>query len=145
MLGIKHPIILAGMAAVSNAELGAAVSNAGGMAIVGGAQLSPEGLRKVIKELKERLDDKNAPFGVDLLLPQVGGNARKTNYDYTHGTLDELVDIGKCRSDGVGYFPLADCSSRLRLQWWRRRRPCSSAPWACRRSGLWRSCTHTTS
>jgi hypothetical protein len=25
------------------------------------------------------------PFGVDLLLPQVGGGGRKTNYDYTGG------------------------------------------------------------
>ncbi len=33
------------------------------------------------------------PFGVDLLLPQVGGNARKTNYDYTKGSLPELIDV----------------------------------------------------
>lgn len=39
------------------------------------------------------MDDKNAPFGVDLALPPVGGNARKTNHDYTHGKLDELIDI----------------------------------------------------
>jgi len=39
------------------------------------------------------LKNKNAPFGVDLLLPQVGGNARKTNYDYTGGKLEELIDI----------------------------------------------------
>jgi len=39
------------------------------------------------------MDDKNAPFGIDLLLPQVGGNARKTNYDYTKGKLNQLVDI----------------------------------------------------
>ena len=32
-------------------------------------------------------------FGVDLALPQVGGSARKTNHDYTHGQLDELVDV----------------------------------------------------
>merc|ERR1712217_311476 len=31
--------------------------------------------------------------GVDLLLPQVGGGARKTNKDYTGGALDKLVDI----------------------------------------------------
>merc|ERR1719210_1825845 len=43
--------------------------------------------------LKDDLEDKNAPFGVDLLLPQVGGSARKTNKDYTGGTLPELVDI----------------------------------------------------
>jgi NAD(P)H-dependent flavin oxidoreductase YrpB (nitropropane dioxygenase family) len=50
-------------------------------------------LREQIEELKAGLNDRNAPFGVDLLLPQVGGNARKTNYDYTHGHLDELVDV----------------------------------------------------
>lgn len=31
--------------------------------------------------------------GVDLLLPQVGGNARKTNKDYTDGQLPELIDV----------------------------------------------------
>lgn len=37
--------------------------------------------------------DKSLPFGVDLALPQVGGSARKTNHDYTHGHLDELIDV----------------------------------------------------
>ena len=50
-------------------------------------------LREQIAELKADLHDKNAPFGVDLLLPQVGGSARKTNYDYTKGKLGELTDI----------------------------------------------------
>lgn len=50
-------------------------------------------LREQIAELKSFLNDQNAPFGVDLLLPQVGGSARKTNYDYTKGKLGELVDI----------------------------------------------------
>lgn len=50
-------------------------------------------LREQIAELKSYLKDKNAPFGVDLLLPQVGGNARKTNYDYTKGKLNELIEI----------------------------------------------------
>ena len=45
-----------------------------------------------MKELKERLNDKTA-FGVDLLIPKVGGNARKTNYDYTKGKLDEMIEI----------------------------------------------------
>jgi hypothetical protein len=35
-------------------------------------------LREQIAELKAHLKDKNGPFGVDLLLPQVGGSARKT-------------------------------------------------------------------
>jgi NAD(P)H-dependent flavin oxidoreductase YrpB (nitropropane dioxygenase family) len=54
---------------------------------------SPAFLSKQIAQLKSHLVDKNAPFGVDLLLPQVGGNARKTNSDYTSGKLPELIDI----------------------------------------------------
>lgn len=38
-------------------------------------------------------DDKKSCFGVDLLVPQVGGSARKTNYDYTRGALPEMIDI----------------------------------------------------
>merc|ERR1712070_733992 len=60
---------------------------------IGGVGFSPETLRKTIKMLKDDLVDKKAPFGVDLLLPQVGGNARKTNKDYTGGNLGELIDI----------------------------------------------------
>ena len=47
----------------------------------------------LLQELKEGLNDPNAPFGVDLLLPQVGSGARATNYDYTGGDLPELIDI----------------------------------------------------
>merc|ERR1712232_213023 len=69
------------------------VTNAGGLGNIGGVGFTPDALRKTIKMLKDDLDDKNAPFGVDLLLPQVGGGARKTNKDYTGGTLPELIDI----------------------------------------------------
>ena len=58
-----------------------------------GVGYTPEFLKRQIEEIKEGLNDKNAPFGVDLLLPQVGGNARKTNTDYTGGKLPELIDI----------------------------------------------------
>eukprot|EP00435_Cladocopium_sp_Y103_P046328 s653_g13.t1 len=90
---IKHPVMLAGMAGAAGPELAAAVSNAGGLGNIGGVGFTPEALRKTIGLLKKDLVDKNAPFGVDLLLPQVGGGARKTNKDYTAGTLPELVDI----------------------------------------------------
>jgi len=46
-----------------------------------------------IAELKSYLNDKKAPFGVDLLLPKVGAGARATNYDYTKGKLGALVDV----------------------------------------------------
>ncbi|KAJ5502323.1 Oxidoreductase 2-nitropropane dioxygenase family [Penicillium fimorum] len=92
LLKINHPVLLAGMNVAAGPKLAAAVTNAGGLGVIGGLGYTPEMLREQITELKSYLNDKNAPFGVDLLLPQVGGNARKTNYDYTKGKLGELVD-----------------------------------------------------
>ncbi|KAG6901875.1 hypothetical protein C0995_006999 [Termitomyces sp. Mi166 len=66
---------------------------ASGIGIIGGVLQSPKFLQGSIDELKRYLDDKNAPFGIDLLLPQIGGSARKTNRDYTNGQLPELIDI----------------------------------------------------
>lgn len=91
--GIKHPVILAGMNVAAGPKLAAAVSNAGGLGVIGGVGYTPEMLKDQIAELKSFLDKPDLPFGVDLLLPQVGGSARKTNYDYTKGKLNELVDI----------------------------------------------------
>jgi NAD(P)H-dependent flavin oxidoreductase YrpB (nitropropane dioxygenase family) len=78
MFGIKHPVLLAGMNVAAGPKLAAAVSNAGGLGVIGGLGYTPEMLREQIDELKSYLTDKSLPFGVDLLLPQVGGNARKT-------------------------------------------------------------------
>lgn len=47
----------------------------------------------MLTDLKSNLRDPSLPFGVDLALPQVGGNARKTNHDYTHGQLDDLITV----------------------------------------------------
>ncbi|KAF9893696.1 hypothetical protein FE257_009864 [Aspergillus nanangensis] len=93
LLGIKHPVLLAGMFNVASPRLAAAVSNAGGLGVIGGVNYTPEKLQEALNELKSYLVDKSAPFGVDLLIPQVGGSARKTNYDYSHGKLDELISI----------------------------------------------------
>ncbi|KAI1215121.1 2-nitropropane dioxygenase-like protein [Annulohypoxylon truncatum] len=93
LLGIQHPILLAGMARVSGGALAAAVSNAGGLGVIGGFQYTPSQLRSIIADLKSALATPDLPFGIDLALPQVGGRARKTNHDYTGGKLDELIDI----------------------------------------------------
>lgn len=112
LLKIKHPVLLAGMNVAAGPKLAAAVTNAGGLGVIGGVGYTPDMLREQIAELKSYLNDKNAPFGIDLLLPQVGGSARKTkyepclclrvvttltknvdSYDYTKGKLNELVDI----------------------------------------------------
>ncbi|KIW37475.1 uncharacterized protein PV06_10514 [Exophiala oligosperma] len=92
-LGIKHPVMLAGMGQVSGASLVAAVSNAGGLGVVGGALYSPQQLKDILQDVKSRLKSPDTPFGVDLLIPQVGGNARRTNFDYTNGKLSELIDV----------------------------------------------------
>ena len=106
LLHIAHPILLAGMARTSSGRLAAAVTNAGGLGVIGGLGYTPDQLREIIRELKANLSkdlleqDKGSgsgsgslPFGVDLALPQVGGSARKTNHDYTHGQLDALIDV----------------------------------------------------
>ncbi|KAK4137938.1 2-nitropropane dioxygenase [Trichocladium antarcticum] len=93
LLNIRHPILLAGMARTSNGALAAAVSNAGGLGVIGGFMYTPDQLRAIVAELKAHLRAPDLPFGIDLALPQLGGSARKTNHDYTAGKLDELIDI----------------------------------------------------
>ncbi len=93
LLNIQHPIILAGMARTSGGPLAAAVSNAGGLGCIGGLGYTPSQLREIIHELKANLSSPSLSFGVDLALPKVGGGARKTNHDYTHGQLDELISV----------------------------------------------------
>ena len=78
LLKINHPVMLAGMNVAAGPKLAAAVTNAGGIGVIGGVGYTPDMLREQIAELKSYLKDKNAPFGVDLLIPQVGGSARKT-------------------------------------------------------------------
>ena len=55
------------------------------------ASFTPEFLREQIAELKSELKDKNAPFGVDLLLPKVGGEARKTSEWWHAGDMASLA------------------------------------------------------
>ena len=67
LLGVEHPILLAGMGGVSYAEVCAAVSAAGGFGSLGMAGVSPRGIADQMARVKD-LTDK--PFGVDLLTAQ---------------------------------------------------------------------------
>ncbi|CCM02928.1 uncharacterized protein FIBRA_05042 [Fibroporia radiculosa] len=93
LFNISHPVMLAGMSVAAGPTLAAAVTNAGGIGVIGGIHYTPRMLQEAIDDLKSQLENKDAPFGVDLALPQVGGHARKTNYDYTKGQLPALTDI----------------------------------------------------
>jgi NAD(P)H-dependent flavin oxidoreductase YrpB (nitropropane dioxygenase family) len=80
MLGIEYPIIAAGMGPTligektgAPVELVVAVSEAGGLGVLGGSGFTVEGLREAIQQIKATT---KKPYGVDLLLPQkldVGG------------------------------------------------------------------------
>ena len=65
LLGITHPIIQGGMAWVATAELVAAVSEAGGLGILGGGNAPPDYVRAQIRETRQRTDK---PFGVNIPL-----------------------------------------------------------------------------
>ncbi len=93
LLGIEHPILLAGMAHTSIAPLASAVTSAGGLGTIGGLGYTPQQLRAMIRDLKSSLPSPDLPFGVDLALPSLAPTARKTNHDYTKGKLEELVDV----------------------------------------------------
>lgn len=63
LLGIKYPIIQGGMAWVATGELAAAVSNAGGLGIIGAGNAPADVVKAQIRKAKE-LTDK--PFGVNV-------------------------------------------------------------------------------
>jgi enoyl-[acyl-carrier protein] reductase II len=70
LFGIKYPIVQAGMIWCSGWELASAVSNAGGLGIIGSGSMYPDVLRTHIQKCKKAT---NKPFGVNipLLYPQI--------------------------------------------------------------------------
>lgn len=77
ILGIEYPVLLAGMGptvgesnhGVAGPELVAAISNAGGLGVLGGTGYGPDQMEEAINKIRS-LTDK--PFGVDILLPVLG-------------------------------------------------------------------------
>ncbi len=65
LLGIECPIIQGGMAWVAESHLAAAVSAAGGLGLIGGANAPAEVIRNYIREVKAATDK---PFGVNVML-----------------------------------------------------------------------------
>lgn len=65
LLGIEHPVIQGGMAWTATAELAAAVSNAGGLGVIGAGHMPTELLREQVRLAKELT---GRPFGVNLML-----------------------------------------------------------------------------
>ena len=84
LFNIKYPIIQGGMIWCSGWELAAAVSNSGGLGLIGSGSMYPEVLRDHIQKCKKATDK---PFGVNLplLYPQTD--------DHIQVILDEDVKI----------------------------------------------------
>ena len=76
LFNIKYPIIQAGMVWCSGWKLAAAVSNAGGLGIIGAGSMYPEVLRTHIQKCKSAT---NQPFAVNIPLLYPG--------------IDEIIDI----------------------------------------------------
>ena len=70
LFNIKYPIIQGGMIWVSGWKLASAVSNAGGLGLIGSGSMYPEVLREHIQKCKKATDK---PFGVNvpMLYPQI--------------------------------------------------------------------------
>ena len=88
-IGIEYPVFQAGMGFVARGHLAAAVSNAGGLGVIGaGSNMSRDELRSEINLVKSMTDQ---PFGVDILFATVraqGDVAAK----YTK-SVQEMVDV----------------------------------------------------
>ncbi|GAW91075.1 enoyl-[acyl-carrier-protein] reductase FabK [Calderihabitans maritimus] len=76
LLGIEYPILQGGMAWVATGELAAAVSEAGGLGIIGAGNAPPEVVREEINKVRERT---NKPFGVNIY--------------YLSPYVEELIDL----------------------------------------------------
>jgi len=64
LLGIEHPVMLAGLGGVSYAPLVVAVTEAGGFGCLGSSTMGPE---QMIEQMQAVRDGTDRPFGVDLL------------------------------------------------------------------------------
>jgi enoyl-[acyl-carrier protein] reductase II len=95
LLGIEHPIIQGGMAWAASAALAAAVSNAGGLGIVGAGNLPAEAVRQ---ELRRARDLTDRPFGANVPLFAPGAEDRLQVF------IDEGISVVTVGGGNVGPY-----------------------------------------
>ena len=99
LLGIEYPVLLAGMGptiggsnkGVAGPELVAAISNAGGLGVLGGTGFGPEEMEHEIHRIKQLTD---RPFGVDILLPVLGPSKGASDQIPTGDQLRSMIPSG---------------------------------------------------
>lgn len=94
-LNIKYPVIQGGMAWVSTASLAAAVSEGGGLGIIGAGQAPPDWVREQIRKAKEST---SRPFGVNIMMmsPYVD--------DIMQLLIEEKVDVATTGAGNPGKY-----------------------------------------
>jgi len=108
LLGIKYPIIQGAMGWVSFPPLVAAVSNAGGLGILGMAMMTPDELQDYIRETRNLT---GKPFGVNLVpeSPHIDGmmdviiEERVPVVSYGIGNPEVIID--RCKPHGIVALP----------------------------------------
>jgi nitronate monooxygenase len=96
MFGLEHPIVLAPMGGVSGGRLAAAVSNAGGLGLVGGGYGDPAWLRTELSRIKE---ETSRPWGVGLITWAVDTGVVELVLGYRPHAL--MLSFGDPRPHGV--------------------------------------------
>jgi enoyl-[acyl-carrier protein] reductase II len=91
ILGIEHPVMLAGMGGVSYHRLVAAVSEAGGFGCLGASTMSTP---QMVEEIAETRAATDKPFGVDLLTAMPGGLAEQVEKVIAGGASVFVAGLG---------------------------------------------------
>ncbi|MEP6656270.1 MAG: nitronate monooxygenase [Betaproteobacteria bacterium] len=79
MFGLAHPIVLAPMGGVSGGSLAAAVSNAGGLGLVGGGYGDPAWIRTELSRVKE---ETRRPWGIGVITWSIERSVLKLSLGY---------------------------------------------------------------
>jgi nitronate monooxygenase len=107
MLGVEYPILSAGMGPSligektgATADLVVAVSEAGGLGVLGAAGFTVEQMQEEIRDIKKQTDK---PFGVDLLLPRAEVEAGDQPFEEgaTYGVADIIKGLPKAHYEWI--------------------------------------------
>ncbi len=100
LLGIEYPVILAGMGGgdgFARAELAAAVSEAGGIGVIGAAGFTPDEIHEECEKVRSLT---KKPFGIDILLP-AGTASFPGSGDASADPFDQVGPEYKAWAEGV--------------------------------------------
>ena len=91
LLGVEHPVMLAGMGGVSDSGLAAAVSSAGGFGCLGASTMGDD---KMVEEMAAVRAVTDKPFGVDLLTAMPGGMTEQVKQVIEGGASAFVAGLG---------------------------------------------------